>query len=385
MTARTLSILALAGLLAASGTAFAQQPKPQPQKPAAPAAGKPAEPTKPAANLEGDWQGGPVNGEDGRFAYCVSQAKFDTGHTLVFARTQKGEVNVALGIPGATLPQGDRWNVTVSVDDKAKREKVAVASKVDLLVIPLGNDEEIFGLLGTGKQFVMQSTTDRIAFVLKGTKKAMGDLKSCAEKAGAGMTPLPTAPRMPFPEALVVILNAAGVKDPVPVTFENIPPEQRPADFAWKHGQLFGGVRERQVEEGKTIEALTEEYVADVKKRCTGTATNWFDTPEKLPLVTLRNGTVDCTMQDGGGVHLALLFYLTDTRLFTVFFHEAPAGVENGKLIADVTNNALTGVIRDIGNRPRPAPQPAPGAAAPPAAGAASSTPSLMAPSAPKP
>lgn len=351
--------LAVAAALTLSMAPAAAQPKPQakpaaeapkPPEAAAPAAEGPkaSETLKGPAAPVGEWELRAVKAQDGQFSYCVTQTKFDSGHVLVIARTRTGEVNVALGIPGARLPADERWSVKLSVDDKATRDKAATAAQADLLVVPLGKDEEIYGLLGSGRQLNIQSNTDRIAFQLKGTKKVLGDLRNCAEKAGAGFESKAAAPaKQPFPEALTAVLAAAGFRELQPVSFDGVPVNDRPADFAWRNGPLFGGVRERQVISDSTLAELATEYSNELKDRCPGETVVALGDAETLPGLTLRTGSVDCAMKDGA-LHISLLYYLTDARLFTVFFHEGP-GAE--KESATKARDSIAGVIRTVAGK----------------------------------
>uniref|UniRef100_UPI0019552B19 hypothetical protein n=1 Tax=Methylobacterium sp. B34 TaxID=95563 RepID=UPI0019552B19 len=74
-------------------------------------------------------------------AYCVVEGEFTSGHVLMFARSPQGETNIGIGIPGADLPKGGEWPVTIEVDKKLKRERVAVASQPDMLVVSNGKDD----------------------------------------------------------------------------------------------------------------------------------------------------------------------------------------------------------------------------------------------------
>lgn len=355
LTALILSIAPAAAQPKPQAKPSAETPKtetPKPPEAVAPAAEGPkaSETLKGPAAPVGEWDLRAVKAQDGQFSYCVTQTKFDSGHVLVIARTRTGEVNVALGIPGARLPADERWSVKLSVDDKATRDKAATAAQADLLVVPLGKDEEIYGLLGTGRQLNIQSNTDRIAFQLKGTKKVLGDLKSCAEKAGAGFENKAAAAapaRPPFPEALTAVLAAAGFRELQPVSFDGVPVNDRPADFAWRNGPLFGGVRERQVISDSTLAELATEYSNELKDRCPGETAVALGDAETLPGLTLRTGSVDCAMKDGG-LHIALLYYMNDARLFTVFFHEGPAA---DKEAATRARDSIAGVIRTVAGR----------------------------------
>lgn len=371
MTAKAPLLAVLAALLAvpALAPAVAKDPPraPLPQrKPGAaapPAEAAKAEPPKAAEQTsaalasQGEWRVGPVNALDGTFAYCVAENRFTSGHGLIIARNTPGELNIAVAIPGAQLPQDQRWDVKVQVDE-AVREKVAVAMQPDLLVVPQGKDEELFGLLQRGRQLTVLSATDRVAFQLKGTGKALADLKTCAEKAEPAPTKKaakdkPQTPsKTPFPDALGEILAQAGLREVEPVSFTDVPEEKRPADYAWRLGRVFGGVRERTVGDDATLAALTDEYVGTLKAKCPGKASATLSAAESLQGVEIRTGSVDCESKEES-VHVALTFYLTASRLFTTFFHEGPAA---DAATSDKARDNITTVIRRLAGAPPPRP-----------------------------
>lgn len=343
---RRLPLLALAAMLAAAPAVAADKKAPPKKEPEA------AKPTSeiPAQSQKGVWGGGPVVTKDGGFSFCKVESRFEQGHLLLIARNQPGEINLGLGIPGATLPPGQKWKVTLTIDGKAKREREAVAPQGDLLVISQGKDDEFYTALMGGSVLRIQSDTDNVAFELKGTKKLLGDLKTCADTSGKENSlppPLPPPP-LPYPPALTAILSAAGFRDLVPVSFDDLPPGQRPADYAWRFGGVMGGVEEREVISDSTLEELGQGYAASLKDKCQGESTITIGAEEKLEGLTLRTGSVDCANPDRK-IHVALLFYLTQSKLFTVFFHE---GGETERTVVDAARDNLTNVIRNLTKAP---------------------------------
>lgn len=350
-------------------------PPPPPARvigPGAPAAQAPA-PTKTGpAVLEDGWEGGPAKDKDGKFAYCAIEGRFDTGNSLMVARNPKGEMNLGIGIPGADLPGGQQWKVKVSVDGKLTRDRVAVAPKPDMLVVPNGKDDELFNAMMNGKELIFSSDADRIVFQLKGTKKILTDLKTCVDKAG-DVPPLTTASgtgkngkdgkAKDLPAGLADLLKAAGVREVQPVSLDNIPKNERPADLAWRIGPIMGGIRERVVGDDAKLADLTEAYVEAMKKRCEGTHNATLNPVEDLSGLALRTGAMDCTLKEGN-LHVSLTFFLSSAHLFTVLFHEA---ADPDKALADKVRDNLAEVLRKLAAAPAPqsAPQDAPGAAAP--------------------
>ncbi|CAO3409777.1 hypothetical protein [Azospirillum largimobile] len=328
-------------------------------------AAAPAKPEGPGELIE-SWDGGAAKKKDGSFAYCVAEGEFTSGHVLMFARSPKGEMNIGIGIPGADLPKGGEWPVTIEVDRKLKRERVAIASQPDMLVVSNGKDEELVNALMAGSELVVLSASDRIAFKLAGTKKVLGDLKTCVDKGG-NVPPIKVAAGRPaekknrLPEGLDSLLTAAGVHDAELVPMDKIPQERRPADVAWRFGPIVGGIRERAVGEDAKIDELSGGFADAMKQRCEGTPTVSLNPSEQAGSVWLRTGSVECAMPQGK-LYVTLNFLLSQRRLFTVIFHEA---AEPDVALADKVRDNLIHVLRRAGTAPAPAPAPAPTDATP--------------------
>lgn len=352
----------------------------------------PAKPEGPGELIE-SWDGGAAKKKDGSFAYCVAEGEFTSGHVLMFARSPQGETNIGIGIPGADLPKGGEWPVTIEVDKKLKRERVAIASQPDMLVVSNGKDEELVNAMMGGNELVVSSATDRIAFKLSGTKKVLGDLRTCVDKGG-NVPPIKVAAGRPaekknrLPEGLDSLLTAAGVHDAELVPMDKIPQERRPADVAWRFGPIVGGIRERAVGEDARIDELSDGFSDAMKQRCEGTPTVSLNPSEQAGSVWLRTGSVDCAMPQGT-LHVTLNFLLSQRRLFTVIFHEA---AEPDVALADKVRDNLAHVLRRAGTAPAMAPAEAAPAtppatppateAAPPAASQAGSAPPTVKPQA---
>jgi hypothetical protein len=311
----------------------------------------------------GDWRGGPVTDANGKFAYCVSENRFDNKLALVIARNSKGETNLAIGIPGAGMTQGTKFPMSVRVDETVKRNFTALAVEPDLLVVSTGNDDELYEGMRKGSRLIMQGPTDTAIFQLRGTAKALGDLRTCAQQAGAGAAAKPGAgPGGPkpvavtLPDTLRAILNAAGLRQAVPLSLAGVPEDRRPADFAWRLGPVFGGVRESKAPPNADFAVLTTNYLDVLKQRCGGEYSATPAPVETLPRVTLRTAMVTCSPKEGK-INVAILFYKSQGDIFTVFFHEATdADVELAKKARD----GLATVVRKLGSDQPPAGQPGP-------------------------
>jgi hypothetical protein len=138
------------------------------------------------------------------------------------------------------------------------------------------------------------------------------------------------------------LLQGAGLKDvkvvPVP------DPEKSPVDFAWRSEGVIGGLRERKVPTDMTLEKMSEIIEGGYKKQCSGTYDSNVSKTESMPGVNLRTLDVSCDMS-GHSARVALLVYLTDTHLFSMFMNEAEDG---SKEKATSARNKIANAIRKL-------------------------------------
>ncbi|HVY12449.1 MAG TPA: hypothetical protein VHB73_02670, partial [Alphaproteobacteria bacterium] len=292
------------------------------------AAEKPAMP-------KGEWAVGMVPGEKGGFGYCLARAPYDNGLQLALALSPKRELNIGVMVPDGGFKDGDHYPMTVSVDGGFKRERPGVAPQPELLMVPLGKDAEALRALNRGKVLAIEGPEDIAYFGLKGSGKALASLQECVDVGTGKIKPKPAsaAPSAAggkdgkgpgFPPGLLGMLKAAGLKKlevlPVP------DPEKSPVDFAWRTDGVLGGLRERPVPEDMTLEKMSSLIEDGYKTQCKGGLFHIsFTDPEELPGVRLRKADISC--QSGGQyAHVALLLYITDTHLFSLFMHEVDGG-----------------------------------------------------------
>jgi hypothetical protein len=353
--------IALAAALLLPAQALAQAPSRTAQPQAAQSQATPA-----AAPTTG-WRINPVRGPGGQTAYCLAEAKFSSNLVLAIARNPQGEVNLAIGIPQAGMTQGARFPLTITLDGKLRRRLEGVATDPQLLVVSTGPDTELYEALRRGSNLTIQGPQDTTAFQLKGTSKALADLRACAEGGGSGAKPgggagggaaaaagQPPRPE-PMPPALRAVLARAGIQEVQVIDMQRVPPDRRPADFAWRVGQVLGGLREMQAPPDAGLPKLSESYLDGLRQRCQSTFTANPAPVETVGAVALRTAEATCAQPDGKTIAVSMLFYLTDTRLFTVFFHEAE---EASRAQAQKIRDDIAGVIRGLAAAPPPTQQP---------------------------
>lgn len=297
-----------------------------------------ATPPRPGTPLD-QWHGGPVVDAAGNFAYCVVENRFDNDVVLVVARNGAGEANLALGLPGAELEPGQTVRLALRIDDRLRRDLTGHIVDPELMVIETGRDTEFYEGLRRGRVLTIQGPTDSVAFQLTGTARALAELATCVTEAQARG---PVAVPPPLPEPLMAVLARAGLEVvPFPIDRTAGP---RVVDFAWRLGPVFGGMVERRAAETDDFETLSTRYVADLAERCAGEFRQQLGDVETLAVARVRTADATCRSAEGT-IHVALLLYLTDTRLFTVFFHEAAAA---DRVTAEDARNALARVIREL-------------------------------------
>ena len=271
----------------------------------------------------------PVFEANGAFGFCLSESALSDGRKLTIALSPTDEINLGLTIPGGGFTLGAHYDLAVTPDHGKERSVRAVAIDANSLLLQMGNsppftkalmDSKNLGVAGGGKSMVfalpaMSTTFDALKRCISDNKNKIDQRAAEAEKI--------------MPETLKALLVAAGLKDIVPLRMDNLPPEQRPADFIWRTGKILGGVRERIAPKDKSLTELVGLHIQGLKNKCAGTFKAEINREETAPGLQLRTAEAECRMkktEEGSGeknVEVALLFYLTAANRFTVFTHES--------------------------------------------------------------
>ncbi|UEM21788.1 hypothetical protein JL100_003200 [Skermanella mucosa] len=176
-----------------------------------------------------------------------------------------------------------------------------------------------------------------------------------APPAGTAPDPVPPPAAAPpilgpaLPDALVNLLSAAGMAGIVPVSLDRVAPDQRPATFAWKYGQVFGGIREVSIIDNRSLAELTESYVTVLKNSCSGEFRSSLGPVEQLREITLRIGEATCVLPERT-TEFRHVYYINRARIFTTFIHESDTA---GKAMAEKARDQLASVIRQVATAAR--------------------------------
>ena len=299
----------------------------------------------------GDWRVGPVVNKDGAFIYCIAEARFANSDSLVVGRSPKDEFNLAVGMPEAHLARGTAWPVEVVVDGTVKRERQAVAADPDMLVIANGADNDLFEAITHGTTLAIVGPSDTVRFQLKGTGVAMRELRSCVDRARAGLpiTPLGRVGGgggLQLPPLLKELLNQAGFRKIDLLSPSTTPPGYPTVDTLWRVGSVLSGISTSTRQPGDTLNSLGDAYAARLKAQCGADfQVTWGDI-ENFPVGSLRTAGMTCR-RPSGVAHVALTFDLGRGGLLQVFFHEAPAAEAAA---ADKDRDAIADVLRRLAN-----------------------------------
>ena len=147
-----------------------------------------------------------------------------------------------------------------------------------------------------------------------------------------------------LPDSLVSLLSAAGMAGVVPVSLDHIPIDQRPANFAWKYGAVFGGMRQISIIDNRSLTDLTNSYVEVLKSGCGGQFSSSLGRVEVLREITLQTGEAACVLPEST-TEFRHLYFINKARIFTTFIHE---GSSASKAMASNARDQLATVVRQL-------------------------------------
>ena len=291
------------------------------------AAGIPLSPIAIAAPIEtapvGEWKARPIGDPKTKaFSYCAVESRYDNGLALLFARNKSGEINVAIGFPDKRLQTERHYSAKMSVDGKLERTIDAFAPAPNILVIPAGANQEFHDAIRRGNRLLIEGSADAVAFSLKGSSNALDLLKGCVDEAtgGAGKEKEKEKGKAAIPTALETILTEARLGTVQIIDLASIKTD-RPMDYAWTIGNVFGGVKEAPMAAGQKFSDVILAYIDGLEPRCPGRFASDISAPESTPGFVVAKALVSCTLEKSETI-APLLFY-AGHGTFTVFFHEA--------------------------------------------------------------
>lgn len=128
------------------------------------------------------WHGGPVQGPNGRTAYCAIEARFGPSLTFGIGQNSAGEYSLVLGV--AAHGGGAQERVEVAVDGLTPRVIESVALDANAVALPLGRGAELLERAAAGHTFTVRTEADAVSLKLVGFDQALNALRACAQAIG---------------------------------------------------------------------------------------------------------------------------------------------------------------------------------------------------------
>lgn len=281
-------------------------------------------------------------GDDSSGGYCLLDQPYENGFRLHFAlldegpkdaaatddTPEAGHLSLGLVVPRAGFGSGDTHDLILQIDSALQRPVRAVAKTGDLLVADIGRDRDFIYALRHGMQLIAIGRIDHTSYALPNLDDAFTHLAACAadlrakaqDRARAAHMLVPEA----WPESLGALLRAAGLTGAVPVALGDVPPDLRPADYVWRHGNVLGGVRETQAPDGASLEGMVKFYADAFREKCQGKFTAREGTALGAGMAHMMPGTIACELTDTS-IFAALIYVLSRDGVFTLYLNQGEA------------------------------------------------------------
>ncbi len=135
------------------------------------------------------WKAGPWNGSthtvknSDRFSHCVISAKYKSGETLLFAITNKYNLNIALNKATWDLKKGDKYSIGVIVDGQNFGNFRASAATKNTVVVRTGRNTKLFNKLKQGLNLKLRTAQKTFSYKLTKTSYALERTLKCVQSA----------------------------------------------------------------------------------------------------------------------------------------------------------------------------------------------------------
>lgn len=281
----------------------------------------------------------PVIGRDGKLAFCIAEQRHPGDRILTFGYSPKDNMYVSATIPKAGFKKKARYDFKLILDGGFNRKVRGVATSKDTVLVDMNARPAFKKALIGSSSLKLIAHKNTIAFDLSNMMRVISTLKKCIKYDPSKVPAKNAAPAQPsgsaFPRSLMKLLTDAGFKTVTPLSMENVPKDERPADYIWKTDEILGGVRSRKAPKDSTMTSLIGLHVKGLREKCKGKFSARIGRGEKVHGRDLRRATATCGPYEGKkgrAVSVALLFMLSQKGGFTVFTHEADIGKQDKAL-----------------------------------------------------
>jgi hypothetical protein len=292
----------------------------------------------------------PVYEVDGRFGFCLTDHAYPDGRKITFAFSPQKQMNVGVTIPDGKFKIGSRYDLSLVLGNEPARKVRAEAIDEETLLLQMGSNPSFRKKLAASKVLQVGSPSNMITFDLPAMQTRLDDLQKCIKTKANTKNDRAAKANAAMPETLKGLLVTAGFNEITPLSMNDIPPDQRPADFLWRTGNVMGGVRERIIPQDKSLSDMIGLHMKGLKTHCPGKFMAQIGREKKIAELELRTAEASCTPDQGKDIPLsvALVFYTTKNNVFTVFTFEGPAeqGAE-AKTARDRLADTLLSLAKD--------------------------------------
>lgn len=294
----------------------------------------------------------PVYEPDGSFGFCIADQTYPDDKKLTVAYSPENQINLGVYIPKGGFKIGSKYDLTLVLDEEEGRKVRAEALDEETLLLQMGSNPTFRKKFSAAKNMKVGSSVNMVPFALPPMDKMLEGLKKCiAEKAGTKNEQTAKLEHA-LPETLKSLLLTAGFTDIMPLLMDDIPRAERPADFMWRTGNLMAGVRERVAPEGKSLSELVGLHIKGLKEKCDGSFRAEIGREQTVQELRLRLVEASCTPKGESkdkAVMVAMVSYLTNKGVFTVFTHE---GLIENKQEALAARDKLGKTLLSLANSP---------------------------------
>jgi hypothetical protein len=364
---------------------------------------------------QGAWRVGAIPNQQGGFDSCGAVAALGQAGEVQVRRRPDGQTLLTLGLRDGGFTAGQQQQAQADIDGSLTRTLSGVAPQPQVLILG-GIDDAFLDAFARGSVMNLRVGDRQFRLALRGTGRAITDLRDCVRTRGQGSAPpvqqaqaapapaapaqaapaqqRPAAPAAPaagrpqqaqgggqpaqerppvaatrevtiLPPPLINLLVQAGMQNAQPLVLDQVPPEQRPGEHAWRFGPVVGSLLETRIPPDVGFRDAIDRTLQTLSGGCSDEAATSVGDQSVIGGVTLATGQLRCTTAEGP-IHASLLMYQTPERVFVRFMHYGPTGEAER---ADQARAAIEAVVRRTAEAA--ASRPSAGAPAAPAAPAA--------------
>ncbi|MDD3287645.1 MAG: hypothetical protein PHX43_01380 [Alphaproteobacteria bacterium] len=287
----------------------------------------------------------PVFGADGKFDFCAIEHDYPDKTGLTFAMNSANEINLGATIPNAGFIKNSNYNLKLGFDGADRKKIKALALRENTILLRMGADKSFVQKIETAKDLEIGGGGKTMSFSLASLHTAINSLNDCVKNNKDKINPETTS----LPESIKDLLTSAGLKDIVPLSMSGIPEDERPADFAWRSGELLGGYRDIDVPADKDLTTLIGIHINGLKQKCHGSFKADVEKEIKASGMTMRTALASCKTEKQPIV-VSILYYLSSSHRLTIISHETAS---NNKKEALAIRDSLLTTVNKSAEKPK--------------------------------